>query len=203
VTTIDRPSASRVTQPVELLVLQLRGLELWHLARRASEQAADRPDLSRQGHLDASRQVDVRRREREAILHRLSDCDDENACPMPIAVPARAVVAHRHAWARDSLTDQLTQRDFRVLCHLDNGADAVGVCVAEQPDLLIVDELLAMRSGSDVISQVAQFCPCTLIAGYVRDETAVGDLLEAGARTVFTWRVTPGDMADRLSALVV
>jgi hypothetical protein len=200
VTAAERVSATRITDQVELLTAQLRGLDLWHVARRAAEQSARKPGSGREARLDVARRLDVRRREHQAIVERLALGLDTDAGPMVVAVPARVVIAHRHVWSRNSLTAELTKRGVEVLCALDNGADAVGVCVAEQPAFLIVDELLAMRSGREVVAEVTQFCPRTFVAGYVRDEAAVGDLLEAGATTVFTRRVTPADLAESLDA---
>jgi hypothetical protein len=202
VTTLHRPYVTRVRGPVELLALQLHAMDLWHEARRATERAADMPGLSPEARLDAGRRIDVRRREHEAMLERLAVGDDDTGCCLPTSVPTRAVVALRHIWARDSLSGKLMQRGLRVLCAPSDGAEAVGVCVAEQPDLLVVGELLAMPSGPSLISEVTRFCPRTVVVGYVRDESAVGDLLEAGAHTVCTWRMPPDDMAQTLAEIV-
>lgn len=200
--TIERASANRVTEPVDLLVAQLHGLDLWHAAGRRTEQSAHAPRLSREAGLDEGRRRDVRRREHHAIVETLALAWNEDARAMSTAVPARAVIAHRDAWVRDKLTSELMNRGVEVRRALDNGADAVGVCVAEQPTLFVVDELLAMRSGREVAAEVAKFCPLTVVTGYVRQESAVGDLLEAGAAAVFTRRVLPADVAENLIALV-
>lgn len=201
-TTLDRPRVVALTLPVELLAAQLRGLDLWHAARRATAQSADAPGLSREARLDAGRRLDVRSREHLAIIERTARASQDALRPMSSAVPARAVVAHRHAWTRDQLAGQLTRRGVEVLCALENGADVVGVCVVEQPTLLVVDELLAMRSGREVSQEVARFCPNTVVGGYVPREDASAGMLEAGAAAVFTRQVPPADVADELVRLV-
>ncbi len=44
-----------------------------------------------------------------------------------------------------------------------NGADAVGTVVAEQPDLLLVEDLLAMVPGELVVREAARFSPSTVV----------------------------------------
>lgn len=199
----DRPGGSSpVTEPVELLAAQLRGLALWHAARRAGEQPTHSGRWIREDRLDARRRLDARQREHQAIIGRLDLGLHEAPEPMRSQVPSRAVVAHRHAWTRDKLSAELSHRGIEVLCAVDNGADAVGVCVVEQPDLLIVDELLAMRTGCEVAVDVRRFCSNTLIAGYVEHETAIGGLLDAGASTVYTRRTPPADAVEQFATLL-
>jgi CheY-like chemotaxis protein len=62
---------------------------------------------------------------------------------------------------------------------VDNGADAVGVVAAEQPDLLLVEDRLPMVSGEQVIAGVRTFSPNTLIAAQVAYSDRVGALLDA------------------------
>lgn len=201
-TTVERLRVTRPTSPVELLVSQLRALELWHDSLHAAEAAAVEPGLSREARLDAGRHLDVRRREQRAIFERMAPGADEGLYPLPATVPARAVVAHRHVWTRDKLSAELVDRGVQLLCAVDNGAEAVGVCVAEQPDLLVLDDLLVMRNGCEVSQEVARLCPHTIVAGYVSGDEAVGPLLDAGADAVFTRQVPPALACDELVRLV-
>lgn len=203
VTTLDRPCAVVLTLPVELLTAQLLGLDLWHAARRRTEQSVHQPGMSREARLDADRRRDVRAREHLAIVERTALACQESLRPMPSTVPTRAVVAHRHAWTRDRLASELADRGVEVLCALENGADVVGVCVVEQPALLIVDELLAMRSGCEVSQEVARLSPNTVVGGYVPREDASAPLIEAGAAAVFTRQTPPAEVVDHLVGLVL
>ena len=83
-----------------------------------------------------------------------------------------------------------------------NGADAVGISVAEQPALVVVGELLAMRSGRDVTAALREFCPDTVVVGYVSSLAAITELLNAGAASVLTRRVPPAEAAQAFTALV-
>ncbi|MDP9435881.1 MAG: hypothetical protein M3P93_12100, partial [Actinomycetota bacterium] len=152
--------------------------------------------------LDATRRLDVRRREHAAILARLEEAERDEPEQLAARVPARAVVAHRQQWTRDRLSADLRARDVDVLLACDNGADVLGTCVAEQPALLLVDELLAMRSGAEVVQEVRQFCPYTVVVGHVTDERGIGRLLDAGATAVFTARARPDRIVEEVVGLL-
>ncbi len=202
-TTIDLDRSWRqLTDPVALLQAQLEGIELWHVARRSAEESLERPQLSREARLDVTRRLAVRRREFDALIGQIGAALVDGLRPLPAALSSRAVVAHRQAWLADRLARELSGREVEVLHVGDNGADAVGVCVAEQPGLVVVHELLGMRTGREVVQEIRQFCPLSLIAGYVASDSAVGPMLDAGATAVFTHRVPPAELADRLAALL-
>lgn len=200
-TSLHARPAQPLTDPVALLEAQLRAVDLWHTALHATKASAEAPGLSREARLDAARRLGVRRREQEVLLERAACAMGEDG-PLLRAVPARAVVAHRHAWTRDKLASELASSGVTVLATVDNGADAVALCVAEQPALLVLDETLAMRSGAEVAHEVRQFCPHTVIGGYVGHPGAVGPMLEAGASPVFTRRVPPAEVTAQLLALL-
>ncbi len=85
---------------------------------------------------------------------------------------------------------------------LENGADALGVVVAEQPDFLILDDKLPMFSGLEVTKAVARFAPRTVVLVQVADHWEVGPFLDAGATTVYTRRTSPADIAADVVATV-
>lgn len=66
--------------------------------------------------------------------------DDEDAGALvavmifPFEVPAapRAVVAHHHEWFVDKVSEGLRDAGVHVVGSTDNGADALGMVVAEQ-----------------------------------------------------------------------
>ena len=192
----------RLTDPTALLQAQLEGIELWHVARRSAEESLTRPRLSREARLDVTRRLAVRRREFEALIGQTKGALTDGLRPLPAALPSRAVVAHRQVWLADKLAAELSGRQVEVLHVGDNGADVVGVCVAEQPVLVVVHELLGMRTGREVVQEIRQFCPLSLVVGYVSSDSAVGPMLDAGATAVFTRRVPPAELADRLAALL-
>ncbi|MBW3611859.1 MAG: hypothetical protein KY438_10085, partial [Actinobacteria bacterium] len=71
----------------------------------------------------------------------------------------------------------------RVVARLDNGADALGVVVAEQPDLVLVEESLAMLPGQEVVREIRQFSPHTLVVAQVAYGDRAGQMLDAARET--------------------
>ena len=200
-TTLDRIVPTPITSANELVQAQLLGIQRWHAARLATEQAAQARGLSREQRLDATRRISVRQREHEAIVARAALALELAGRPSPV-VPARAVVAHRHPWTRERLAHELVAQGVEVLAVVDNGADAVGICVAEQPALLVVDEPLMMASGSEAVTEVRELCPHTVRAGYVGDELLAERLRRAGAVAVRTRQVPPAEVAAELAELL-
>lgn len=190
-----------LSDPVALLSAQLQALDAWNGAVREARAATQRPGLSREARLDAARALDVRLRERDVVLARCTSAEDARL-PLLAPVPPRAVVAHRHPWTREALAAALVAGGVPVLEVLDNGADAVAVCVCEQPALLVLDRVLAMRSGAEVAAEVRQLSPSTVVTGYVADDAAVAELLGAGAAGVVTRRTPPAEAAVGWAALV-
>lgn len=79
-----------------------------------------------------------------------------------------------------------------------NGAAAIGIAVAEQPDLVLVEDALPMTTGVQVVQQVRRFSPETVVAAQVAHGDAVPPLVDAGAAAVFVRSVPPADAAARL-----
>jgi CheY-like chemotaxis protein len=198
--TRKRLSSEVLSHPLTLLQAQLHAIDTWQATLAQARAAVVAPGMTREARLDASRRLEVRLREQQALIARTER--EPGDSPMRTSLPTRAVIAHRHAWTRDTLAEQLGAAGMHVLMTCDNGADAVGVSVAEQPHLLVVDALLAMRSGVEVCAESVRLYPHTLVAGYVNDSGAVGPLLDAGACTVFTRRVPPAEAVQNLLALL-
>lgn len=88
------------------------------------------------------------------------------------------------------------------MAQTDNGADAVGLVVAEQPDLVLVEDTLAMLPGLEVIREVRRFSPDTVVVAQAAYGDRVGQLLDAGATTVITRSVPPHDVAQSVLRLM-
>lgn len=67
--------------------------------------------------------------------------------------------------------------------------------VAEQPDLVLVDDTLSMLAGLEVIRDVRRFSPGTVVTAEAAHGDRVGPLLDAGATTVLSRQVRPADVA--------
>lgn len=169
-------------------------------ALRVAEEAASARSASREMRLDADRRLDVLKRQQQALLARAEAClaqSDGLLLDRP-----RVVLAHSKAWFSRSLAALLEDRALDVVGQVDNGAEAVGLVAAEQPDLVLVEERLAMLPGEDVVRALREYCPQTLVVAQASSSARVGVLLEAGAQTVLGGQVRPDEAADRLLGLL-
>ena len=192
------------TRPTELdlAALQLQALERWHDARRTAERAAAVTEQSREARMDLDRRMEVLRAQHDAIVRRTEE-QLRSSVRLLREVPARrAVLAHRDAWFRGRVCADLAARGVEVVAELENGAEAVGVAVAEQPDLLLVEDRLAMLSGEEVVREVRSYAPRTLIAAQVAYEDRLSVMFDAGATAAYTRRVPPLDVAADLARLL-
>ena len=198
------PSASAtctVTEPdelaegqrsqLDLMARQLRAIERFNDARHTAEAAAAAVARSREMRMDVTRSLEVLRREHDAVVSRAHDQLRLSGALLEGTAERRVVIAHRNEWFVDKVVHALQDRGLVVVAQVDNGADAVGIAVAEQPELLVVEDTLAMVPGEQVVREVRRFCPGTLVAAQVAYGDRVGPLLHAGAAAVFTRRVPP------------
>lgn len=179
----------------ELLRDQLSAIDAWHRARRRYEEQDSAPRQTREMRLDATRRLAARRREQEALLARA-----DAAAPQygGAAGRPRAVIAHRSAWLRSTLTLRLAEHRVTVIASVDDGADASAAIVIEQPDLVFVEDLLPSLNGMEVIHRARQFAPRAVVGAHALAHPQTFALLDAGARAVFARRMPPADIADDL-----
>ena len=154
---------------------------------------------SREARLDAARRLEVVRREREAALTR------SRLGGRAVAVRGRpkrrALVALGHAWFADQLVELLEGAGLDVVMRTDNGADAIGAAVAEQPDLIVVDGSLQMVTADEVVRELRRYCSAAVIAARVGTRHAAV-MRDAGADTVISLRLTPQEAVDECLARV-
>jgi hypothetical protein len=174
---------------------QLAGLAAWAEYRRQVEQLLHDPDLSREQRLDSARRIEALRRETATLDARLEQQMREPFRPGPRAT---AVLAHHESWVRTRLSLLLGTAGFAVVGELDNGADAVGVVVAEQPDVLVVSDPIAMLTASEVIAACRQLATSTLVAVQTSVSGREPHLTEAGAHAVFGRELPPATMLEQL-----
>jgi CheY-like chemotaxis protein len=190
---------------VEVIEDQLRGIDAWNRVRRAreqAEQAAQAAQHSREMRMDLARRMDVIRHQQAALVARTEEQLQASGSLLRERGPARAIVVHRNEWFTERVVGELRRAGLDVVARLENGADAVGVAIAEQPDLMLVEDKLPMISGEDVIREVLRYAPFTIIGAQVSADDGLGAVLEAGAHTAFTRRVPPLEVARELSQLV-
>lgn len=199
-TVMSKPSSSEQTIP--LLLRQVAAIDVWTRTRRDQQQTLLTEPISREGRLDAARQLEALDRAHASLVARLDLALAADVGALQASTAPRAVLAHRHEWFVQKLAEALTELGIRVLAVLDNGADAVGAVVAEQPELLLVEEALPMLTGQQVIAETAFFSPATLAVVQVSQGDRVGSLLDAGARMALTRQVPPADVAAQMVALL-
>jgi CheY-like chemotaxis protein len=187
---------------LDLAAEQLRAVERFNRARRMREEAAAAAARSRELRMDSARSLEVLRRQHDAVVARADAQLRASGQLLRSTVERRVVVAHRNDWLVRRLQQTLEDRGVLVVARTDNGADAVGLVVAEQPDLLLVEDTLAMLPGVEVVREVRYFSPDTLVAAQAAHGGRVDQLLEAGATTVFTRQVPPHEVARSLLELV-
>lgn len=190
------------TSQYDLARRQLEGLEAWHARRRVQEEAAATGQRSREQRLDLARRMDVIREQHRAIVARTDAQLRESARLLRVVDRPRVVVVHRNAWFTDKVCSALLGSGLEVVARLTNGAEAVGVAVAEQPDLLLVEDSLPMLPGVAVVREVLACSPGTAVAAQVASDDGIATMLDAGAKAAYARRVPPADVASGLVGLL-
>jgi len=188
---------------LDLARQQLAAIDRWHATRRAAQDAEQRTAASREARMDLARRLDVIRTEHRAIVERTDAHLRTSVGLLQRTSPRRAIVVHRNTWFTDRICADLALRSITVVASLTNGAEAVGATVAEQPDLLLVEDSLPMMSGEDVVCEVRAFAPLTRIGAQVAYDDRVASMLEAGADVAYTRRVPPAEVVEGLAGLLV
>lgn len=187
---------------LELASMQLRAIDMWHRARRMAEDAAAASAKSREMRMDLDRRLEVLRAQHEAIVARTESSLASSVRVIRGTAPLRAVVGHRNQWFGDKICGDLTRRGVEVVGRFENGAEVVGATVAEQPDLVLVEDRLAMLSGEEVVREVRRYAPESLIAAQVAYEDRIAPMLDAGADTAYARRVPPLEVSSDLVRLL-
>ena len=201
-TAVPVQHAGESRSDLDLARQQLAAIDRWHAVRRAAREAAERTATSRESRMDVARRLAVIRAEHKAIVERTDAQLRTSVELLQRTAPRRAIVVHRNAWFIDKVAADLTLRSIDVVARMTNGAEAVGAVVAEQPDLLLVEDSLPMMSGEDVVREVRTFAPSTRIGAQVAHDDRIAVMLDAGAHSAYTRRVPPADVAAGLAELL-
>lgn len=183
---------------LDLMKAQLEAIDAWNRAQRSKEAAAESVVLTREMRLDLSRRMEARRREQEALLARADQQLRESGGVLAGRARTRAVLAHRNAWLRDTVAKRLELQGIAVVGAFDDGAEAAGTIVVEQPDLVLVEDRLPTLSGIEVVRRIRTYAPETVVGAQCLDGSGIRELVDAGAQAVFTRRVPPAEIADQL-----
>lgn len=144
------------------LVRQLNAMDAWNAFRRQREQFFAGSHLSRDDRMLARIELESMRCTHAAVLGRAAQALAMSGQPTTWATPSPTVViAHRSRWFADRIRRYLETNGARVLECTDNGAIALGVIIAEQPDCVLVSDRLVMVSGEQLLTQTARYAPLT------------------------------------------
>jgi CheY-like chemotaxis protein len=186
----------RARSMTDLLADQLAALEAWHLAAESAIEA--RAADSREGRMDLRRRQEVHARERAALEERaalhLSDPGLSLGSDRP-----RIVLAHRQSWYRGKVAQELARRGVDVVASLEDGIQASAAVILDQAELLLVEDRLPGLTGAEIVQRARRFSPRTLPAGQIAGPETMSEMLGAGAVAVFSRRIAPAEVAERLS----
>jgi CheY-like chemotaxis protein len=196
------PDNGAARSAAALAIRQVQAVDAWNEARHEREALLASANASRETRMDAARRLEALQRAHSALLTCVAEQLAADPSLMPRLAPRRVVVAHRHAWFADKLSAALTARRVTVTAVVDNGADVVGAAVAEQPEILLVEDALPMMNAQDVLAELALFAPATVMTVRVAHGERVGEFLDAGARSVFTRQISPVEVADAMVDLL-
>lgn len=170
-------------------------VQSWREARATELLGIDPSLLTREQRMDLDRRAQVLDRVEEVVASRLMHEE-------PVATGPRVVLAHRQEWFGGKLRAALVERGVEVLDVVVDGADAVGIAIAEQPDLVLIEAVLARMSGIEVLRDLQRFAPGTLCVAQVAHQDGVRAMTEAGAAAAWTRKVSPAQVADDMVALM-
>ena len=119
------------------------------------------------------------------------------------AVAARTVlIVHRHQWFTGPLSQSLADDDTAVPYVIADGAEGIGIMVAEQPDVVVIEDRLSSVTAVDFVTRARVLAPRTAVAVQIATAETSTEVLTAGARAVFTRRLAPADAAQHVKALL-
>lgn len=176
---------------------QLNGIDAWHRACRAvgEEMQAVSSRVTRESRLDLARRLDVLRRQQASLLERSAvRLRPRSGGPDPV----RCVVAHAHEWSRARITHELEAVGVDVVLSVTNAADAVGACLAEQPDVAFLGDRLTMMSALEAVRDLRRFVPASRVVAQARTSLDVDGLSDAGACGVLLPRASPAEVAAQV-----
>ena len=95
------------------------------------------------------------------------------------------VLADDHHIVRQGLRSLLdSESDFKVVGEASDGLEAIRLCEAEKPDVLVVDMVMKGMNGIEVTRRVSKSCPNTAIVvlSMYDNENYVVEALQSGAK---------------------
>lgn len=107
------------------------------------------------------------------------------------------VLADDHHIVRQGLRSLLdSESDFKVVGEASDGLEAIRLCEAEKPDVLVVDMVMKGMNGIEVTRRVSKSCPGTAIVvlSMYDNENYVVESLQSGAKAYVVKETTAGEL---------
>jgi CheY-like chemotaxis protein len=174
---------------------QHAAVEAWNREVAEAERMLERQAVSREMRRDARLRLEALQRADRALQRHSAPAKAE-LHPMPVAV-----VVHRNEWMREKLVTGLIEAGMDVVAAIEDGADALGIAIAEQPDVVVLEDRLTSLTGFELAEELRRYTK-SLLAAQVAHDDEIGPMLDAGASAVFTRRVPPAVIVEEVLALV-
>jgi CheY-like chemotaxis protein len=185
----------------ELLQAQCDGTRAWFVASKAREMFENSRRESREAKIDARRRLDALRRANAALVAR-SKVAVVVAQQLPPGAAPRALVVHRQDWMRGKLVLGLRGQGLEIVAEATDGAEALGIAIAEQPDLVVIEDRVPSMTTTEVLRSLREFAPGTVSAAQVEHGDEKEEMLEAGASVVFSRRTPPAELCEQVAAFL-
>lgn len=105
------------------------------------------------------------------------------------------------AWMRTALRGSLERAGYGPVEVVEDGATALGAVVAQQPDVVLVQQQLPWLDGLEVARQLKLYAPDTLVVVQLDQQHAEKEARSAGAVLVLTRTERPQDVVAKLLQL--
>lgn len=137
---------------------QVYAMDAWNAFRQQRMRQLTSDDLSRDEQMFGRFELESMQCTHSAVLQRvalaLAGADESATGPS-----LTAVIAHRSPHFAARVQEAFEAGGMRVLECSDNGAAALGVIIAEQPDCVFASDRLAMVSGAELVAQTTWYSP--------------------------------------------
>lgn len=184
----------------DLAARQLQAIAAFHHARAIAAWAAAAGERSREMRAQDARRLEVLRRKHSAVIARAHE-QLRSSGVRPTAAPRRRVLLAGPGSDRE-VAPTLEAHGLRVVARVRNGADAVGIALVEQPDVVVVHEPLAMVPSEEVVREVRRYSPGTGILVVAGSRERASACADAGATLVLTGELTTPDLVRHLLRVV-
>lgn len=188
---------------LSLATRQLQAIDAWNRARRQVEGRSQRSGPGAQVPAEPATRRAVLRRKHQALVDRTHAQLAASGAVLRSTAAHRLVVVHRDTDFATRLTQALVGAPLALSGWAVDGADGVGLAVAEQPDVVLLEESPLSVPIDEALADLRTYCPQAGLVVQVGDTQRVGDLLRSGTAMVLHRQLPVEQVVARLRALVL